>query len=663
MKMLRVYDSIGELLDQVAAIHGSRPFIEWRGVVGERHSLTFDEVRELAKSVAAGLASLGVKKGDRVAIFSETRAEWIWSDLGCLWLGAVVVTIYPSLTAKQVHYILNDSGARAVFVDTRENLEKLLAVWCMLPQVEHAFAFDEVTEKELVALEAKPGTVHGVGWLVDRGKEKLEREAGFAEAALEEVHENDLASIIYTSGTTGVPKGVMLTHRNFLSNAITSSEVIKAIEPKIKPHEQNSLTFMPLSHSYCRTAEEFLALYNGGRLCLAGGRSPSIIETGFKVFKPTLMAGIPYVFEKVRARIFSKVDEYPPRVRAIFYKALEFGKAYNEVVARGEKPPLKWRLKHWLFDKLVYRTVRKELGGRLLAFVSGSARLPPEIVVTFWALGIRIADGYGLTEAAPVTHVMRAWENSDFRPNWPKGKKIHPLAKLGSVGPPIEFPANPYPNVEAKIAEDGELLVRGPNVMAGYWNKPEETAEVLDDEGWLHTGDLGRIDEDGYLYITGRKKVIIKLSTGKMVSPAYVEEKLISSPLILQVVLVGSERKFLTAFLVPDQNGVRSLAEREGIPHESYQDLLRDERVLSAIKREVLERSRDLAAFETVKKFAVFAQEFNEEEGYLTPTLKYKRNRILRDFADVVDELYRTDADWVVVERRLVDFHALTIPG
>jgi long-chain acyl-CoA synthetase len=231
------------------------------------------------------------------------------------------------------------------------------------------------------------------------------------------------------------------------------------------------------------------------------------------------------------------------------------------------------------------------------------------------------------------------------------------------VGPPFEFPGNPYPNVEAKIAEDGELLVRGPNVMKGYWKKPEETADAIDDEGWLHTGDIGRIDEDGYLFITGRKKLIIKLMTGKMVAPALVEDKLILNPLILQILLVGNDQKYITAFIVPNQEEVKALAEENSISYTSYQDLLQNEQILQAIKDAILEQSRDISEYETVKKFAVFGMEFNEEDGYLTPTLKIKRDRVLTDFADVVEQLYATDKDWVVVPERLVDFHKMTIPG
>ena len=661
--MLRVFNSIGDLLLETIQEHRDRPYLLWRDEVGQKIQRTFQEVYDWAGAIAFALSDLGIQKGDRIAICSETRAEWIATDLAILGLGAVTVTIYPSLTPAQVQYIVDDSGSRILFVDDKENLKKALEEWEQMPSLEQVFFFDSLTAKDLFDLGAPAEKVHPLSSLTTKGKELLTDQASFFEEKIRQVTEEDLASIIYTSGTTGVPKGVMLTHRNFLSNAITSSEIIRKMDPSVPPYEQNSLTFMPLSHSYCRTCEEFVAIYNGATLCLAGGRSPAIIETGFKVFHPSLMAGIPYVYSKIFQTIFNKINNYPAGMQKLFYKALEFGKKYNKLIASGQKAPLGWRVRHWLDNKLVYKQVQEQVGGRLLAFVSGSARLPPEIIETFWALGLRILDGYGLTEATPVTHAQRIWENSDFRPNWPAGKRIHPIAKLGSVGPPLEIPGNPYPNVEAKVAEDGELLIKGPNVMKGYWNKPEETAEALDDEGWLYTGDLARIDEDGYLYITGRKKLIIKLMTGKMVAPALVEDVLTLSPFILQVVLVGSEEKYLTAFVVPNQKAVKEFADEKGLSYASYQDLVKNEQVLEMIKSEILKQSKDLSAFETVKKFAVFAQEFNEDDGYLTPTLKIKRDRVLTDFDDIAKALYATDKDWVIVERRLVDFHNLTIPG
>lgn len=661
--MLRVYQSLGDLFLQTVLEHGHRPYLRWRDEVGQIIELSFSEVLKIAGEIGAGLDSLGLKKGDRAAICAETRAEWVYSDLGILFLGCITTTIYPTLTPAQVQYIIADSGSKYVFVDDKENLKKVIEIWGKLPELEQIFYFDQLSEKELFDIGAPVEKVHHVSWLRAKGAEVVQVHPKFQEEHIKQINENDIASIIYTSGTTGVPKGVMLTHRNFLSDAIVSSEIVRSMQPDLPPYEQNSLTFMPLSHSYCRTCEEFVAIYNGACLCLAGGRSPAIIETGFKVFHPSLMAGIPYVYEKIYGTIFNKIKSYPPRFQGLFYKALAFGKKYNKMLAEGKKPPFKDRLHHWLDAKLVYKQVHNQLGGRLLAFVSGSARLPPEITETFWALGVRILDGYGLTETTPATHVMRIWENSNFRPNWPQDKHIHPLAKLGSVGPPCEIPNNPYPNVEAKTAPDGEVLIKGPIVMKGYWNKPEETKAVLDSDGWLHTGDLGRIDEDGYLFITGRKKLIIKLSTGKMVAPALVEDKLTISPWILQIALVGQERKYLTAFIVPNQTKVKEFADENKIPYKSYQDLLKNEQVLEAIKREILDKSRDLSAFETVKKFAIFAQEFNEIEGYLTPTLKLKRERVMKDFADVEELLYKTEKDWIVVERRLADFHKLTIPG
>lgn len=662
--MVRIFKSIGDMFLETLSVHAKRTYLLWRDEVGQEISLSYKIVFDLASEIAAGLVSIGVEKGDRIAICSETRAEWIYTDLGVIGTGIITVTIYPSLVPAQIQYIIEDSGCRILFVDDKMNLQKAISQWEKMPGLEHIVVFDKITDKDIVELGGTEDKVHPLSWILEKGKDFLTTRPNFYKERIQQVEEEDVASIIYTSGTTGVPKGVMLTHRNFCSDTVIASEIIKAVDPKIKPYEQKSLTFMPLSHSFCRTCEEFVCLINGACLGLAGGRSPAIIETGFKVIHPTLMAGIPYVYEKVYHTVFNKIKtQYPPAMQKMFYNALEFGKKYNKAVADGLLIPLSWRIRHAIDKKLVYKRVQAELGGRLVAFISGSARLPPEICETFWALGIRILDGYGLTEATPVTHVMRTWENSTLRPNWPPKKHIHPMAKLGSVGPPFEIPDNPYPNVEAKLAEDGELLVRGPNVMKGYWNKPEETADAIDAEGWLHTGDLGRIDDDGYLFITGRKKLIIKLMTGKMVAPALVEDKLVLSPLISQVLLVGQERKYITAFIVPAMNEIKALADQKGITYQSYQDLLQNEEILKSIKEAILEQSKDISDYETVKKFAIFGMEFNEQDGYLTPTLKIKRDRVLGDFQHVIEQLYNTDKDWVVVNERLVDFHELTIPG
>nr|MDO8087120.1 long-chain fatty acid--CoA ligase [Candidatus Sigynarchaeum springense] len=659
--MAKRFDSIGKMFQETVSTFGNRVFFKWRDDANVVRQMTYLEVSDHVAAISGALASIGIQQGDRVTIFSETRPEWIYTDLGILSLGAITVTIYPTLTPPQAKYIIDDSDTRVIFVDSKENLEKVIELLPTLPTLEIIVIFDPMTADEISKLKVPAGKIHALSGFLEMGRAYVKDHAGFPADRIALIKEDELSSIIYTSGTTGVPKGVMLTHRNFLSNAVTCSEIIKMIAPKIKPYEQNSLTFMPLSHVFCRCCEEFVAIYNGACLCFAMGRSPDLIESGFKVFRPRLMAGIPYIYEKVHKRIFEKVKGYPAKMQKIFADALDFGKAYNKILAAGQKPPLKMRLKRALFSSLVYKTVHKQLGGRLIGFVSGSAHLPEQIAEDFWALDIRIIDGYGLTETSPVTHFMRTLENSDFRPGFTK--RIHPLAKLGSVGPPIEFPGNPYPNVEAKIAADEEILIRGPNVMKGYWKLPEETRATIEPDGWLHTGDLGRIDEDGYLFITGRKKQIIKLSTGKMVAPASVEDKLITSEFILQVLIVGSEQKYITAFIVPSQKAIKEFADQQGIPSVSYKELLRNEVVLQRIKKEIADKSTGLAGFETVKKFAVFGQEFNEQDGYLTPTLKCKASRILADFKDVVNQLYETDKDYIVVERKLVDYHPLTIPG
>jgi long-chain acyl-CoA synthetase len=549
--------------------------------------------REVARRVAGlaqGLAALGVGKGDRVALLCGDRPEWHIVDFAALHLGAIDVPIYPTLLPGQVRSILVDSGARAVIAENGEQLAKVLEVRAACPDLEHVLVIDG---------EAPPGVDTLGARTVDLPQEEGER---FLESRRPGAQPDDLATLIYTSGTTGEPKGVMLTHDNFVFDSTSSVSVMPW------PGGETALAFLPLTHVLERLVD-YNYFLQGLNIAYCG-----ILETGdaMRRIRPHLLTAVPRFYEKVYERVMHEVSHGPKVKRSLFRSALRVG---IDSVRTGRKG-----IRYRLFNLLVYGKVRAALGGRLRFTISGGAPLPVFIGEFFHAVGVNVLEGYGLTETSPVITVNR-----------------FDHCRLGTVGPPI-------PGVEVRIAADGEVLTRGRHVMKGYWNKPEDTAAILDADGWLATGDIGELDAEGFLRITDRKKDILVTAGGKNVAPQPIEGQLASSSLVENAVLFGDRMPYIVALIVPAFEALEAWARQRQISVPDRTALLRKPEVVAAYQEIVDAANAGLARFETVKKFRLVAQPFTISGGQLTPTLKVKRRVIAQRYASVLEEMYKEGA-------------------
>jgi len=546
-----------------------------------------DRVRRLAKA----LEELGVKPGDRIALMAENGPHWPTVDFAGLCIGAVVVPIYPTLLPDQSSYIAKDCGAKVVVAETAQHLDGFLS---------HAHELPEVQQFVLIKGESADPRVVTYSTLLERGAGvDLDRFEQKARA----VKPEDLATFIYTSGTTGTPKGVMLTHRNIVSNVVTAGELVQI------DGSYTALSFLPLSHSFERTVD-YCYFYKGCSIAYA--ESVATVAQNLQEVKPQVFVSVPRVYEKVLARVHEGVASGSPIKQKIFAWAVSVGREALPARLKRQGGGIKLSLA----DKLVFSKIRERLGGRFVMALSGGAPLARDVAEFFWGAGIPIYEGYGLSETSPVLTV-----------NTPDA------VKLGTVGRPI-------PEVQIRIAEDGEILAKGPNIMKGYWNLPEATAEVIDSEGWFHTGDIGEIDPDGFLRITDRKKELIINAYGKNIAPAPIENALKSSRLIGQAVVIGDRRKFLSALLVPDFEALRPWAERNGIGAADNRALIQDPRVRAQMAQEVANVNNGLASFEKIVAWDLLPEEWTLETGELTPTQKIKRRVINQKYGDVIERLY-----------------------
>lgn len=559
-------------------------------------AISHDEVERRVRHLALALGVLGVDRGDRVAIVSENRPEWAISDYAALCHGALLVPIYQTLLPNQIAYILQDSGARLLFVSTREQLDKVLAVWDTVPSLEHVIVFDDVaTEREgVLTLEAA----------LELGEAAELRGAaeGFRERALEAAPD-DVATVLYTSGTTGQPKGVMLTHQNIFSNVQAVYRVLDFSKA------DTSLSFLPLSHILQRMVD--FALFGRG-VSIAYVSSLDQVAAAMSEVRPTVVVSTPRVYEKLYSRILSATGVKRRLVLWSRRVALEWA----DRVLAGERPSLGLRLRHRVADRLVFSKVRAAIGGRLRFFVSGAAPLAPELARFFFGAGVTILEGYGLTETSPVTNVNRP-----------------DSIRIGTVGPPV-------PGTEIAIADDGEILVRGPQVMKGYFNLPEATAEAIDSDGWFRTGDIGELDADGYLKITDRKKDLLVTAGGKNIAPQPLENEIKTSRYIAEAVMLGDRRPYPIVLVVPDFDAIAGWAEAKGITERDRVALVRHPDVQAKLEREVERKVEPFARYEKPKKVAVLEREFSIEGGELTPTMKVRRRVVEERYAAVIEALY-----------------------
>jgi long-chain acyl-CoA synthetase len=554
--------------------------------------------REFFRRVGAlhlELRNASLKKGDRCAILSENRWEWAVTDFAMLTAGVVTVPLYPTQTAEQLHYMLKHSEAKVIAVSTQQQLEKIQQIWGRLPCLEGAVVFDPVSagDRRVVSLHKLVGDAP-----------LSEREVQNFEAAMSAVRHDDLASIIYTSGTTGPPKGVMLTHANFMSNIMDHGLDLRPTDV--------CLSFLPLSHVAERTAD-YSYFYSGATVAYA--ESIEAVPQNLREVRPSIVVGVPRFFEKMQARVLQAVAEAPLPRQKLFFWALKVGKRSMAFRLEQRAMPLALRLKHALASRLVFAKLRQKLGGRIRFFISGAAPLPRHVAEFFYAVGVEICEGYGLTETSPVVTL-----------NYP-GR-----IRFGTVGSVIR-------NVEVKIAPDGEILVRGPNIMKGYYKQEDLTAQSIVD-GWFHTGDIGSFDEQWNLRITDRKKDLFKTSGGKYIAPQAIENLLKQSTYVSMAVVVGDGRQFPSALIVPDFAQLDQFASASGIPTLDRAELTRHESVHRMLEEEVRTACQDLAQYERIKKILVIDREFSIENGEITPTLKVRRKEVERRYAAEIQQLY-----------------------
>jgi len=574
--------------------HGEKPALLVKREKQYR-PITYTELGRRVYAFARALHELGVRKGDRVSILSENCPEWAITDWATLCLGAITVPIYPTLTAPQVQEILCDSEPKVLVVSDKKQLRKACEA------VEGTGL-----NPQMICIEPDSGSE------TPSFEQMLNQPGALTESELRAMVESsqpdDIITFIYTSGTTGEPKGAMLTHRNLISNIEAVLQIIDC-----RPDDL-FLSFLPLSHVFERMGGHFLPIYAG--LTIAYAESLFTLANDIVEVKPTLMLGVPRFYASVMDRILASARQMPPLRQKLFYRTLEVGKVYSRCVREGRSVPLGIRLQHAVLDKLVAAKIRERVGGRLRFFVSGGAALPKEVAEFFHAFGILILEGYGLTETSPVLTV-----NPPSAP------------RFGSVGKPI-------PGVEITIAEDGEILARGPNIMLGYYKKPEATAAAIDPDGWFHTGDVGYMDADGYLYITDRKKDILVLANGKNVAPQPIENMLKQSELVQEAVVYGDGMSAPVALIVPNIDALRAFAKQEGIEADG-DALLNHDAVQKRFRQELERVNRELADFQRVKSFRLISKPFSIETGELTPTLKVKRRVVAEKYAHLLQEMAR----------------------
>lgn len=604
MSILKEFKTIPELYNYLTNDYGKDP-----SKVVMRHkpekeyvNISYQEMKRQTELFAYGLLSLQVKKGDNVAIISENRPEWIYSDMAILGIGAVNVPLYPSLTADTVEYTLNNSESVGLILSNKYQLKKYVAIREQLKTVKFVIILNEKDYDPSIK------ELHKFSEIQKIGEEYSKIHPGEFARLSKQVSENDLCTIIYTSGTTGVPKGVMLSHKNIVSNVNSCLGILPI------SNTDEFLSYLPLCHIFERMAGYYTGFATGGIFSFA--QSIETVAQNLIEIKPTIVTSVPRLFERIYSKVIKNVESQPPGKQKIFNWAIGIGKKYMEAKKAGKMNPV-LAVQHLIADTLVCKKIREKTGGRLRFFVSGGAALPKELGEFFEAIGIIIIEGYGMTESSPVIACNRP---DDYR--------------FGSVGKPL-------PSVEVKIADDGEILAKGDNVMIGYYKMPEATAETIKN-GWLHTGDVGHMTKDGNIVITDRKKHLFKTSAGKYIAPTPIENLFLASKFIDQFVLIGDRRMFLSALIVPDYEALKEWADNGNINYDTVQDLLKKQEVVDLFDKELTKFQKTLASFEKVRKFALLDKAFTLESGEMTPSLKIKRKVIEERYKELIEEMYNS---------------------
>jgi long-chain acyl-CoA synthetase len=599
-------EHISAFLADRAREFGEHPAMRFRSS-GHWRDISYAAMDRSVQAVARGLVGLGVQAGDRVGIMSWNRPAWSLADFGILRAGCVVVPLYPTSTAGQVAHIVRDAGIEVLFVGGEQELEALNEAREHLPQLRHILVFDDKAVDAAAGLHPFSDFAAAAEAIDGDAAALLDADIAAREGA---VAADDLATIIYTSGTTGDPKGVMLTHANFFHQfrAVTERFTLGPAD--------RSLCFLPLSHVFER-AWTYYVFSQGATNCYV--LDPKEVTTAMAEVKPTAMTGVPRLYEKIHATMFDRVERAKPLRRKIFHWALRTGLDFNSRRFDGRATGPLLRLKYAVADLLVLRKIRAVVGGPKNFFAAGGAALAQEIEETFLSAGLLVCQGYGLTETSPMISC-----------NCPDH------LRFGTVGKPVC-------DVEVRIGEEGEIQVRGRNVMKGYWNRPEDTAATFTADGWLKTGDVGELDDQGFIRITDRIKDLIITSGGKNIAPANIEMQVGKDHYIEQIAVIGDGRRFVSALVIPSFEALEAWAAEQRIRFSDRAELLRNHRVMEFFRDRISRQSTGLASFERIKRFHLLEKGFSMAEGEITPTLKLKRKVIQQRYKEIIDRLYHSE--------------------
>ncbi len=596
------YQSIPAILKDNAKKYAKKNAFSYkkRGVY---HSLTYEEFYDRVLMLARGLRNFGMTPGDKVAIFSENRLGWAVSDFAIQSAGGITVPIYATNTAKQAAYVINHCEARIVFCSSKVQYEKLYSIKEELPNVDLVVSFDRFMGHRSFPVYSQYQLSDIDSPLSDEDRRQIEEQ-------IAQVNQEDLITIIYTSGTTGVPKGVLLTQRNVMINA--EYGVAQLGMPQ---QDMTTLSFLPLSHVLERTGGYYATLINGNHIAFAEN-AVKVMENMLEV-RPTSMVSVPRLFEKIYSRVYEGVSQMPPARQKIFHKAIETGREYVNKKYITKEPLGLLELKYKIFDKLVFAKIRARFGGRLSYFLCGGAPLDKTVCEFMWIIGLPVFNGYGLTETSPALTISGSG-----------------MVRFDSVGKALR-------ETELKLAEDGELLAKGPQVMLGYYKNDEATLDTFED-GWFKTGDIAKIDAEGFVYIVDRKKELIVTAGGKNIAPQPIENELKLDKFISQAIVFGDRKPYLVAVLTADVDAVTEFAREGNLSYSSMEDLVRNPKVKELYANRIKELNKNYPPYKTIKYFAVVANDFSIDGGELTPTLKLKRKVILEKYKDLIEDLYAT---------------------
>ncbi len=568
---------------------------------GRYTPISWNEMQNMVTKVGLGLISLGVNSQDKVGIFSENCWQWIVADLATLSIGATDAPIYATNSGAEAAYIINDSGTKVIFVSDKEHLDRILSIKNLIPHLKYIITFDPIktSDDDIISLDG----------LMHRGE--AVKDKSIFEKRMNAINPDNLATLIYTSGTTGQPKGVMLTHGNFHANVLQAYASHSMIN-----HQDESLALLPLSHSLGRTVSLYLMIHIGAVINLA--ESFATVLENMHETRPTLMVSVPRLFEKLYSGIKTKTDKATPLKKKLFEWAITVSERAVDYLVQHKPMPPTIKIQYDIAEAVVFSKLRATLGlDRIKVFISGGGALATEIDRFFNGIGVSVHNGYGLTETTPVTNVNR-----------------FDVFEFGSVGPAL-------PDTHVMIAQDGEILIKGPQVMKGYYNKPDDTKSVFTQDGWFMTGDIGRIDERGCLYITDRKKDIIVTAGGKNIAPQNIENTLVSDLFIEQSVIIGEGKKYLSALIVPNFKELSNYAKKQGISFDSPEDLVKKPGIVSFYNDKLNMLMKDYARVEQIRRFTILPKEFSIETGELTPTLKIKRKVVSQNFAHEIEGMYK----------------------